>query len=223
MYKYDKEIETIAINPMAFSPVVVKGKTGNGKSTFLHKFSEKRSEVYKSAFSKWNGNEALRVFNAREIFESIIEAISNVTPKAWQDVFMPYDVLVIDDFDAFADKPGIQEELFSYFLVCKKAIVIATAQEIREPYFSAELSSFFASAVRIYIDDPDREAKSDFLFKELSISGLSVEKDALVWLFNQTFSSYAAVKGFVKSLMLFKSDVAYTLDTCQKIAKDYIS
>ena len=37
MPNYDKEIELLAMNPHEFSPVVISGNSGNGKSTFLHK------------------------------------------------------------------------------------------------------------------------------------------------------------------------------------------
>ena len=35
MQNYDKEIELLAMNPHEFSPVVITGDSGNGKTDFL--------------------------------------------------------------------------------------------------------------------------------------------------------------------------------------------
>ena len=85
MPNYDKEIELLAMNPHEFSPVVISGNLGNGKSTFLENFCKRRRKLYKHAFSEWESGEYLKIFNARELFESLIESISMSNPKAWRE------------------------------------------------------------------------------------------------------------------------------------------
>ena len=221
MPNYDKEIELLAMNPHEFSPVVISGNLGNGKSTFLENFCKRRRKLYKPAFSEWESGEYLKIFSARELFESIIESISMACPKAWREQFADHDIIIIDDFDTVAGRPTMQEELFSYFLTCNKAIIIATKSEIKEPDFSPELVSLFSSGAHICIEAP--ESMLDFLINQLAINEIMTTEDALLWLTQQNFTSFAAIKGFIKTLRLFKTDSAYTLEDCKRLVKSYIT
>ena len=222
MPNYDKEIELLAMNPHEFSPVVISGNSGNGKSTFLHKFCERRRELYEPSFSKWKNGEYMKIIKSEELIESIAKSIS-ADNKSWRDKFIDDDVIVIDDFELFAAKLQTQKELFSYFIVCNKAIVIATSCEIRTPRFCSGLSSFFSSGIHIHIEDPDKDSKLDFFAHQLAVNNLSVDEDALLWLTEQNFASFAAIKGFIKTLRFFKTDSAYTLEDCKRLVKSYIT
>ena len=222
MPNYDKEIELLAMNPHEFSPVVISGNSGNGKSTFLHKFCERRRELYEPSFSKWKNGEYMKIIKSEELIESIAKSIS-ADNKSWRDKFIDDDVIVIDDFELLSGKLGTQEELFSYFIVCNKAIVIATSTKIRPPSFITGLSSFFSSGVHIHIEDPDKDTKLDFLTYQLATNNLFVDEDALLWLTEQNFASFAAIKGFIKTLRFFKTDRAYTLEECKRLVKSYIT
>ena len=221
MPNYDKEIELLAMNPHEFSPVVISGNLGNGKSTFLENFCKRRRKLYKPAFSEGESGEYLKIFNARELFESLIESISMANPKAWREQFADHDIIIIDDFDTVAGRPTMQEELFSYFLSCNKAIIIATKSEIKEPDFSPELVSLFSSGAHICIEAP--ESMLDFLINQLAINEIMTTEDALLWLTEQNFASFAAIKGFIKTLRFFKTDRAYTLEECKRLVKSYIT
>ena len=221
MPNYDKEIELLAMNTHEFSPVVISGNLGNGKSTFLENFCKRRRKLYKPAFSEWESGEYLKIFNARELFESLIESISMANPKAWREQFADHDIIIIDDFDTVAGRPTMQEELFSYFLSCNKAIIIATKSEIKEPDFSPELVSLFSSGAHICIEAP--ESMLDFLINQLAINEIMTTEDALLWLTEQNFASFAAIKGFIKTLRFFKTDSAYTLEDCKRLVKSYIT
>ena len=222
MPNYDKEIELLAMNPHEFSPVVISGNSGNGKSTFLETFCKRRRELYEPSFSKWKNSEYMKIIKSEELIESIAKSIS-ADNKSWRDKFIDDDVIVIDDFELLSGKIHTQEELFSYFIVCNKAIVIATSSEIRTPSFITGLSSFFSTGAHIHIDDPDKDSKLDFLTYQLTVNNLFVDEDALLWLTDQNFASFAAIKGFIKTLRFFKTDSAYTLEDCKRLAKSYIT
>ena len=73
------------------------------------------------------------------------------------------------------------------------------------------------------IEAPDEESMLDFLINQLAINKITTTEDALLWLTQQNFTSFAAIKGFIKTLRLFKTDSAYTLEDCKRLAKSYIT
>ncbi len=222
MYNYDDQIESLALNPLGFSPVVIIGNVGSGKTRFLEKYREKRNKFYKPAFGEWGAGEGAKIFNADEICQSIIDSIANGNGKSWRKIFASVDVIIIDDFDRLAGKTTTQEMLFSYFLTCKKAIVVSSKSEIVGEGLSEELSSFLSTGAHIHIDDPDKESKLDFLVTGLCTAGIQIESEALEWLSNQNFISYAATKGYIKTLQLFATDEPLSLANCIKCSKGYI-
>ena len=62
MPNYDKEIELLAMNPHEFSPVVITGDSGNGKTDFLQKFCKKRKCLHKSEFEEQSTCECIKIF-----------------------------------------------------------------------------------------------------------------------------------------------------------------
>ena len=94
---------------------------------------------------------------------------------------------------------------------------------ITEPDFSPELVSFFSSGVHVRVEAPDEESMLDFLTNQLAINEIMTTEDALLWLTEQNFASFAAIKGFIKTLRFFKTDRAYTLEECKRLVKSYIT
>ena len=222
MNNYDTQIEMLAMKPLDYSPVVIIGNAGSGKTYFLEKFCEKRNKFYKPAFGEWGKDEGTKIFNADEICQKIIDSIAGGKCNSWRKIFVSVDVIIIDDFDRLAGKTTMQEMLFSYFLTCKKAIVVSSKSEIVGEGFSEELSSFLSTGAHIHIDDPDKESKFDFLVTGLCTAGIQIESEALEWLSNQNFISYAATKGYIKILQLFATDEPLSLANCIKCSKGYI-
>ncbi len=223
MNNFDTQIEMLVTKPLGFSPVVIIGNVGSGKTYFLEKYREKRNKFYKPAFGEWGAGEGAKIFNADEICQKIIDSIANGNGKSWSKIFASVNVIIIDDFDKLAGKTTTQEMLFSYFLTCKKAIVVSSKSEIAGEGFLEELSSFLSTGAHIYINDPDKESKFDFLVNGLCTAGIQMENEALVWLSNQNFISYAATKGFVKTLRLFTTGEPLSLSDCIKYTKGYIN
>ena len=137
-------------------------------------------------------------------------------------MFDPVDVIIIDNIQRLAGKTTIQQLLFSYFLTCNKAIIITSNSELNKKDFSEELISFLSTGAHIYIDDPDKESKLEFLVTSLCAANMEVENEALLWLSNQNFISYAAIKGFVKTLNLFSTNGTLSIADCIKCSKGYI-
>ena len=77
--------------------------------------------------------------------------------------------------------------------------------------------------MHIHIDSPDEDLKLAFLTYQLAVNNLFVDEDALLWLTQQNFASFAAIKGFIKTLRFFKTDSAYTLEDCKRLVKSYIT
>ena len=222
MNKYDDQIERLALNPLSFSPVSIIGNVGSGKTYFLEKYRAQRQNIYKPAFEEWEEGEGVKIFNADEICKAIHSSFTSDNESAWIKMFDSVDVIIIDDFNKLYGKTTVQKMLFSYFLTCQRAIIVSSKTEIVGKGFSEELSSFLSTGAHIYIEDPDKEAKLDFLLTGLCTSGIQIESEAFEWLSNQNFISYAATKGYVKTLQLFATEEAISFADCVKCSKGYI-
>ena len=221
MNNYDDQIESLALNPLSFSPISIIGNIGSGKTLFLEKFRSQRQKIYKPAFGDWSECEGAKIFNADEILKAFVDSVRS-NNNSWKEMFSAVDLIIIDDFDKLHGKTATQEALFSYFLTCQKAIILSSKSEIIGEGFSEEISSFLSTGARIYIDDPDKESKLNFLITGLCTAGMLIENDALEWLSNQNFISYAATKGYVKTLQLFATEEPLSLADCIKCSKGYI-
>ena len=222
MTNYDDQIDIIAKNPLHFSPITIIGNVGSGKTYFLEKYRAQRQNFYKPAFGEWEEGEGAKIFNADEICKALHSSFTSDNESAWIKMFDSVDVIIIDDFNKLYGKTTVQKMLFSYFLTCQKAIIVSSKTEIVGKGFSEELSSFLSTGAHIYIEDPDKEAKLDFLLTGLCTSGIQIESEAFEWLSNQNFISYAATKGYVKTLQLFATEEAISFADCVKCSKGYI-
>ena len=223
MPNYDKEIELLAMNPHEFSPVVISGNSGNGKTDFLQKFCEKWKRLHKSASEEQSDSKCVKILKSNDIYQNIIDSISKNEPLKWQEAFVPYSVIIIDDIDTLAAKMTTQDILLYYLTSCNKSIVVTSETDIKGRGFSSKFSAFFSSGAHIHIDSPDKDSKQDFLTDQLTVNNLFVDEDALLWLTDQNFASFAAIKGFIKTLRFFKTDRAYTLEECKRLVKSYIT
>ena len=130
MSKYDDQIERLALNPLSFSPVSIIGNVGSGKTHFLEKYRAQRQNFYKPAFGEWEEGEGAKIFNADEICKAIHSSFTSDNESAWIKMFDSVDVIIIDDFNKLYEKTTVQKMLFSYFITCKKAIIVSSKTEI---------------------------------------------------------------------------------------------
>ncbi len=226
---YDVLMKKLTTNLIDYSPVVITGNTGSGKTTFLEVFYGKlRSIACHDSCDENKGmcdgtsDKCAKLINADKLFKTIIEAISNRKSDSWKEDFEPYGYIIIDDFDRLIGKSTTQDILFTYFRECNKPVIVAAKTPIEGSGYNEEIIDYFSNGTHIHIDDPKRAEKLNKLNKILESSDISIESEALSWIREREFISYSSVEGYVKTLHLFSADTPLTLEECREHAKVYI-
>ena len=146
-----------------FSPIVILGDKGTGKTTFLRELYKSRPEFIElqKYFKKHSGyglghlicNQEITMQGAKEIYD----AIAKKKYKNIRKSLLNKDIVMIDDFDCIAGKFEFQNEfckLLSTVLYAKIPIVIATSKQITaENGFNEKLVTFFEKGKYITVTE----------------------------------------------------------------------
>lgn len=206
-------IDKLSKNLKYYSPVIITGDVGVGKTNFLELLREKLSG---------KGDESdPTIYNAETVFNSMLSALRNADMATWRESFKTASVLMIDDFDYFSGKNSAQEEMLSIFNSLEVPIIIATKRMLSYGCFSDEVMRFLDNGVHIHLKEPSHEELSSYLMDLLEEHKISLSGEALDWLFKQNIESYAKAQGIVKTVALHCSFPGNVIDLneCQEIVK----
>ena len=196
-----------------FSPIVVTGNSGVGKTRFL--------EMLKEELSDNQDENAIEIYNAEVISSSMLSALRSANMDAWRESFKKNSILMIDDFNYLGGKSSAQEELLSILRSVDVPIIISISRPISCGGFSDEMVSFFDNATHIHLKEPSHTEISEYIIKLLKDNGVRLSEEALNWLLSQNIESYAKAQGIIKTLSLYCSSYEKIVDI--EICKEIIT
>ena len=143
-----------------YNPVVLYGRSGNGKS-FLVKKLVKRLE---------NENRTVMVLGTQSFRTALIESLrncmGNFSIPAFCEKYTKADVLVIEDLQSLKGAESTQEtlvEIADYYIENNKQIVFTMDCHPQDlDGFYARLKSKFSWGVQVKIDAPSEKMKMNF-------------------------------------------------------------
>ena len=181
------------------NPLILKGKTGIGKTHLLHGV---QNELLRQ-------NKDLKVIYvyAKDFMEEYLDFINNEKLCIFNQKYRNLDGLIVDNFEYFADRKAFQKELF-YTLVSlleKRifvGIAITTPCNIRKKFID-ELLSIFNHAVSINVPEPGSEAKHLLILSILAKNNCYFADDIINYLSNNNYDIPQLI-GKMNKLLLIK-------------------
>jgi chromosomal replication initiator protein len=199
--------KAISNNPGTnYNPLFIYGGVGLGKThlmqaigNFIHENSE-RKVIY---------------VTSENFINEFTSGIKEGKMKSFQTKYRRGDVLLIDDIQFLADKPGTQDELFHTFntMMMSKNQVVFTCDrppsELRK--FEERLISRFEQGLKVDLQPPRYEERLAILESTAESRGISMPHDVLEFISKKISSNVRDLLGALNKLIAFselmKSDI----------------
>ena len=205
-------LEKLVSNIDRYSPIVVKGESGIGKSHFVRELCHRLQE---------NGTvKEYKACYAWEFIDSMIEALCKQRMAAWKSEFLTADMIVIDDLQYAQGKEATTAVLYQIFSSFNKPIVVASSLPIcLENFPNTDLVQFLNEGTSIELNSPTPEDIAEFLSYQIKENNLHLSPQAYAWLTQQKINSLTTAKGIIKTLQLYQENEYITLANCQRLVR----
>jgi chromosomal replication initiator protein len=212
-----------APNQNNFNPLILYGGTGMGKTHLLHAVAHFCIE-----------NETVRkiVYRTSEEFtREYIEFVQkNKDSRTFYQVYKDADILLIDDIQFLAGKPGTQDEFFNIFSILQslnKQIVLTSDRPPSEiKGLHTRLLSRFDTGLLADLQPPNMETRLAILKKksEGDEEDACINDDVLSYVANQVTSNIRELEGTLIKLGAYASftRMPITVDIAKQILGDTI-
>ena len=201
----------------AYSPIVIQGESGVGKSFFLHALCEQL--IKNQAIKNY------KVLYAWEIQNDIIDALSNSSINTWRQRFQASDVIAIDEFQYTRDKLVMSELLYQELRSTNKPIILTTTVPIISNIFeNQDLVSLCREGIPIILEAPTQDELIWILKMKLQACSICITVEAWEWLKTQNIAALGSVNSMIKILKCnCEEGTAIDLDLCQKLMKPILA
>ncbi|MBI3789984.1 MAG: ATP-binding protein, partial [Gemmatimonadetes bacterium] len=178
-----------------YSPLVIHGPTGTGKTHLLHAIG-----------NALLGSGARRVacVNAATFAEELIAALQEGTVARWRARYRAVDALLLDDVHALAGKERTQEEFFHLFNELHgqgRQIVLASVIPPKDlGGLEERLRSRFEGGLVVGIQPPERALREALFQRWFAAHDLAADAELLRYLGERPAASAREVTGTAKRL-----------------------
>ena len=178
-----------------YSPLVVYGPTGTGKSHLLH-------AVGNALLA--SGARRVACVNAATFAEELIGALQEGTVHRWRARYRAVDALLLDDVHALAGKERTQEEFFHLFNELHgqgRQIVLTSGVAPRDlGGLEERLRSRFEGGLVVSIQPPERALREALFARWFSSHGVTADAELLRYLGERPAANAREVLGTAKRL-----------------------
>lgn len=189
----------IATNPSCktFNPLFLFGPTGVGKTHLIQAIGIKIKEL----------NPRTRVlYVSARVFESqYTTAVRNNKVNDFINFYQSIDVLILDDVQEFAGKPGTQNTFYHIFNELhqnqKQLILSSDCRPSEMDGMVPRLISRFKWGMTVELSKPDYDLRRNVLELKASQDGLTIPNDVLDFIANNVTDSVRELEGIVVSLL----------------------
>jgi len=212
--------KAISRNPGSnYNPFFIYGGVGMGKTHLMQSIGN---------FIHENSDKKVIYVTSEDFLSEYLEGLREEKMNLFKNKFRRVDVLLIDDIQLFADKPGVQGELFHTFnavLHAKNQVVFTCDRPPLElKKFEERLVSRFNQGLSVDLQPPRYEERCIILKSTAEYRGTSIPDEVIDLISKNISSNVRDLKGALSTLIsyieIMKQPI--TLEIAQKKLRDVI-
>jgi replicative DNA helicase len=191
-----------------------------GKTHLLHAISKR--------LIKENSQAKVQYVHASNFVSEVVRAFKTKKFDEFKQRYMTLDMLLIEDIQHMADKPGTQQELLyilnSLFESNRQVVMTCNVSPNILTGFDPQLLSLFSGGLTVAIDAPTLEMREDFLIQLFNASKNPVGKEVTTFIAKLVTSNFRELEGAYNRIEAFARFHArtVTLGLVKEALKDII-
>ena len=205
-------LKKLATDISKYSPIIIHGATGVGKSFFVNKLCKELC-----------ANGTIRNFKIRaswDVLDGMIQALCEQNLLSWENELLSSDIFVIDDLHCLQGKKATAKELNKIFRSVRAPIIITTSIPICiENFPNEDMVSFLNQGTLIDLNSLMPTDLPEYMEAALKECEFQLTKEALDWLASLKIPSFSVVDGMIHMLQLHNEYDGEIIDieSCERI------
>lgn len=204
-----------------YNPLFIYGGVGLGKTHLLQSIGN---------FAKTKNNKVKVYYvHATNYISDVVTAYQTKKFDEFKQFYSELDLLLIDDIQFIADKPGTQQEFFYTLnaLIDKNKQVVITCDTFPKEINGIEprLTSRFGSGLTVAIDPPELEMRVAILLQKANASRNPINEDVAFFIAKHVRSNIRELEGALNRIHAFSKfhKTAINVDIAKEALKDLLA
>jgi len=212
----------VAENPGAtYNPLFIYGGVGLGKTHLLQSIG--------NLVAKENRNAKICYIHATNYVSGVVKAFQTKTFDEFKQFYNSLDLLLIDDIQFIADKPGTQQEFFytlNSLIDTNKQVVISCDTFPKEiSGMEPRLTSRFTCGLTVAIEPPGLEMRVAILLQKAANSATPISEDVAFFIAKHVRSNIRELEGALNRIEAYarfhKKNIS--IDLAKEALKDLLA
>jgi chromosomal replication initiator protein len=182
-----------------YNPLFVYGGVGLGKTHLL--------QAIGNQFKKENEHARICYVHATNYISDVVRAFQTKQFDEFKQYYNSLDLLLIDDIQFIADKPGTQQEFFytlNSLIDTNKQVVITCDTFPKEiDGIEPRLTSRFSCGLTVAIEPPGLEMRVAILLQKAALSGTPIGEDVAFFIAKHVRSNIRELEGALNRIEAF--------------------
>ena len=203
-----------------FNPLFIYGNSGLGKTHLLLAIGQ--------AIHERDKNTSIVYIKGDDFTNEMIKSIRANTTAEFRDRYRKVDLLLVDDIQFIAGRPGTQEEFFHTFNSIYEAggqiVITSDRPPLDMALLDERLRTRFEGGLMADIQPPDLETRMAITRNKAAQLGLILSDEAVSYIAEKITANIRQLEGVIKRLTAYKeilNDVI-TIDSVKRAIEDII-
>lgn len=204
-----------------YNPLFVYGGVGLGKTHLL--------QAIGNHIKSENANAKICYVHATNYISDVVRAFQTKKFDEFKQFYNSLDLLLIDDIQFIADKPGTQQEFFytlNSLIDGHKQVVISCDTFPKEiSGMAPRLTSRFSWGLTVAIEPPGLEMRVAILLQKSALSSSSISEDVAFFIAKHVRSNIRELEGALKRIDAYSKfhKRAISVDLAKEALKDLLA
>jgi chromosomal replication initiator protein len=206
---------------IAYNPLFIYGGVGLGKTHLLQSIG--------NLVAKQNPQARICYIHATNYISGVVRAFQTKNFDEFKQFYNSLDLLLIDDIQFIADKPGTQQEFFYTLnsLIDTNKQVVITCDTFPKEIIGIEprLTSRFTCGLTVAIEPPGLEMRVAILLQKSSASGSPISEDVAFFIAKHVRSNIRELEGALNRIEAYARfhKRSISIDLAKEALKDLLA